>query len=66
MRWIQASSSAPSRDRSGSVGRCSVMSSKCREELPDDVTDAEDALLPAVAVEVVGGVVVTAGLVDAD
>ena len=33
------------------------MSSKCREELPDDVTDAEDALLPAVAVEVVGGVV---------
>lgn len=66
MRWIQASSSAPSRDRSGSVGCCSVMSSKFREELPDDVTDAENALLPAVAVEEVGGVVVTAGLVDAD
>lgn len=42
------------------------MSSKCRGELPDDVTDAEDALLPAVAVEVVGGVVVTAGLIDAN
>ena len=48
------------------MGCCSVMSSKFREELPDDVTDAENALLPAVAVEEVGGVVVTAGLVDAD
>ena len=66
MRWIQASSSAPSKDRSGSVLCCSVTLSKCREELLDDVTDANDALLPAVAVEVVGDVVVTAGLVDAD